>query len=290
MKRLSAGDLFLGLTVAIWGINFPISKALLAEFSPLAFAVCRYLPAGALLLLVLWWRDRSIAIERKDLGRLAAIGFVGITLFQIAWSNGLALTTAAKASILVSTTPAFGALWGLVRGRRQSAPALFGIALSFGGVFLLINNSLDRLTLGGGTLLGDLFMLAAGALWWFYTAWAVPVLERLGPLKVTAWAMSLGALALVPIAAPELAQQNFAAPGPIDWLGLAFTSIVSSAIGFLWWYEGTRRLGAQRAVLYTYLIPIAGVVASAAILGDVMTPVQLLGAGVVIAGVVLARR
>jgi len=284
------GDAYLLMTTAIWGLNFPVAKAVLGVLDPYAFAGMRWIVATVALAVIVLIRTRDLLVPWRDFLVMAALGSLGVAVFQTIWTNGLAHTTAAKGSILVSTTPIFAALGGALIGRAPGLRAWAGAALGFGGVFLLVNNSLSEITVGGGSLKGDLMMLAVAALWAVYSAGAAPVIARHGALKTTFWIIIVGSICLVLIALPEMAATDWGALGFRTWSELLYTAIFSAALGFVWWYEGIRHLGPVRAMLYSYLIPVFGVAASAALLGDVMSGVQLLGAALALAGVALARR
>jgi len=283
------GDAYLLATTAIWGLNFPIAKSVLAVLDPFAFAGMRWIVATVALVVVVLLRTRDLLVPWRDFLIMAALGSFGVAVFQTVWTNGLALTTAAKGSILVSTTPIFAALGGVLIGRAPGLRAWAGAALGFGGVFLLVNNSLSEITVGGGSLKGDLMMLAVAALWAVYSAGAAPLIARHGAIKTTFWIIIVGSLCLALFTAPEMAATDWRAVGFGTWSELLYTAIFSAALGFVWWYEGIRHLGPVRAMLYSYLIPVFGIAASAAMLGDVMSGVQMLGAALALAGVALAR-
>lgn len=287
--RFNAGDFYLLLTTAIWGVNFPIAKSVLAVLDPFAFAGMRWIIAAAVLAVVVLARTRDLAVPWRDFFVMAALGGFGVAVLQTIWTNGLAYTTAAKGSILVSTTPIFAALGGALIGRNPSLRAWCGAALGFGGVFVLVNNSLTAITVGGGSPKGDLMMLAVAAMWAIYSAGAAPMIARHGALKTTFWIMVVGSFCLAVVALPEMTATDWSAVGLRTWSELLYTAIFAAALGFVWWYEGIRYLGPTRAMLYSYLIPVFGVAASALMLGDVMTPVQLLGAALALGGVALAR-
>lgn len=287
--RLRSGDALLLATALIWGLTFPVAKHVLAFLPPLPFAAVRYLLAALLLLGLLRWRQGSVRLVRADILPLCGIGLIGITVFQSLWANGLALTSASKAAILVSTSPIWAAVFTTLRGQRLPAQAWAGVFLSLGGVFLVVNNSVTEIRLGGGTLLGDLMFLAGAALWAVYSALAPPYLARLGPLKVTAWTMLLGALGLAPFGAAGAAAVDWAALPLSTWAAFAFTVVLSAALGFLWWYEGIRQLGVNRAMVYSYLIPVSAVASAVLLLGESFGWAQILGSAVVLAGIRLAR-
>ncbi|MFC3676443.1 DMT family transporter [Ferrovibrio xuzhouensis] len=283
------GDLAMLTSVFIWGNTFPTAKYVLTVLPPPVYAASRYLLAALTLMLVLALRGGLQPPRRQDLPGLAALGFVGITLMQLLWTNALDLTTASKGAILVSVAPIFALLISSFRGQRLSVSAWAGVALSFAGVFLVINNSVSRITLGGGTLTGDLLFLAVAFCWANYSVFATPYLARLGALRTTAWSMLFGALMLSPALGFGIGDIDWGAITPGIIACYLFTAFVAGALGYLFWYAGIARLGIARSVIYSYLIPVFALLSAVTFLGEHVSPVQFAGAAVVITGLVLTR-
>lgn len=287
--KFDRGDAFLLLTVLIWGNTFPAAKFVLEVLPPNVFAASRYLLAAATLMLVLAWREGWRLPRRRDLLVLLGFGLLGITAMQLLWSNALALTAASKGAILVAVSPIWAMLLTSLRGQRPGALAWSGVLLSFGGVFLVINNSLTAITVGGGSLLGDLLFLGVAFCWAVYSVLAPPYLARLGSLYVSAWSMLLGALALAPFMLIGLDTTDWAALSPLHWGAFAYTALLGGAMGYVLWYMGIARIGVARSVIYSYLIPVFALLSAVLLLGEQVSVVQLAGAAVVIAGLALTR-
>ncbi len=290
-RPLSKGDALLLATTLVWGMSFPFGKIVLAVVPPLGYASSRFLLAGFVLFTVLRVRRVPLAIARRDVARLLLTALVGYTAFQGVWSVGLSHTTAAKGAILISTSPIFAALIATALGHRPRALAWLGIALSFAGVFLLMNNSLDRLTLAGGTWIGDAMFLGAAVLWACYTFLAPPLLAEYGALKTTAYAMCIGAGLLFLGGGPALVTDlDWSAVGPSIIGAYAFTALIGGALGFLWWFDGLDRLGVARSIPYMYLVPLFGVIGATLLLGERLSPLQIAAGGIILFGIALTRR
>lgn len=289
MIRPGRGDAYLLATVGVWGLTFPISKAVLGEMPPLAFATLRYLAAGTLLFGLLALREGRVAVPWREVPGLTLIGWMGVTVFQMLWANGLTMTTASKASVLVAASPIFAVLFASFGGQRPGLRAWAGVLIAFAGVAVLVNGSLTEITMGGGALIGDLMFIAAAALWTLYSMVSPPYLTRLGTLRVTAWSMMFGALWLIPVWIVTGERLDLAGLHATTWAGFAYTVVLGGALAFIWWYEGLRALGPARAIVYSYLIPVIGVIASVILLGEPFGLAHAVGAAVALAGVALAR-
>jgi drug/metabolite transporter (DMT)-like permease len=288
-KIVDTGDLFLVASVLAWGINFPIAKYTLAFMDPVVFSATRYFAASLLLFFILLLRKETLRITRSEVGLIIAIGFVGITLFQGGWAYGLNLTSASKASILITTSPIFGALLSAFLGSRPSLVSWCGIFIAFFGVVIIINNSLTEITIGYGSILGDLLIIAASFMWAIYTFLSAPVVSRRGPLLVTAWAMLFGAIILGLAGHQGLMAQQWATIPPLGWLAWAVTAIFGAALAFVWYCAGIARIGITRGMVYSFFIPVVAILTSVLFFGETLTFVQVGGAAVVFLGIVMTR-
>lgn len=284
-----SGDLFMIGAVFAWGVNFPVAKFTLAAMPPLVFSSSRYFAASLILFALLRLQKRSVAISIREAWMLAGIGLLGVTLFQGGWAWGLSLTTASKASVLVSTAPVFGALISGIGGQWPSGKAWGGIFLSLCGSFIVINNSLTMLNIGDGRIEGDLLIIFAAAVWALYTALNRPLLSLKGPVFVTAWSMLFGASFLALIDIPGLFGHGWGEMNYMEWSAWGFTALMGAAVAFVWYCAGITRLGMTRGMVYSFLIPVIAILTAFLFLGETMSPVQILGALIALGGVWLTR-
>ncbi|WP_288903457.1 DMT family transporter [uncultured Sneathiella sp.] len=286
---IKSGDLFLIGAVLAWGINFPIAKYALDFMDPITFSATRYLAASLLLFGILLFKNAAIQISFKEAGMLVIIGLLSVALFQGGWAYGLSLTSASKASVLITTSPIFGALIAATMGNRPSIKAWVGILLSFLGVAVVINNSLTEITFSAGTIVGDMLIVGASMMWALYTYVSGPLVAKRGPLLVTAWATLFGSIILNLIGTPNLIEQNWAGISTLGWLSWASTAIFGAALAFVWYCAGIARLGITKGMVYSFFIPVVAILSSVILLDEVITIIQIFGAAIVLLGVKLTR-
>lgn len=286
---LEAGDIFLIAAVIAWGVNFPIAKFTLSFMEPVVFSATRYLAASVLLFFILLVRKEDVSIEKREIGLLILIGFLGITLFQGGWAYGLSLTSASKASILITTSPIFGALLSAIWGNRPSFLVWCGIIIAFSGVTIVINNSLTEIAIDYGSIMGDLLIIAASLMWAIYTFISAPLVSRRGPLLVTAWAMLFGAVILSLAGYQGLMTQNWIGIPSEGWLAWAVTAVFGAALAFVWYCAGIVRLGITRGMVYSFFIPVVAILTSVLFFGETLSFVQICGSGIIFVGVILTR-
>jgi drug/metabolite transporter (DMT)-like permease len=271
----------------VWGINFSIIKFALAEFSPLAFTVVRFSVAALFLIAVLRGKRELLAVDRQDHFAVVRLGFLGITLYNLLFMYGLRYTTAANSALLISLSPLFGALISAASGKeRLSIRSAAGLLSAFAGVVLIIRSH-GELSFSSSEITGDLLTLFASLTWALYTITAKPLLAKYSALTVTANAVAAGSILLIPFSLSDLVMQRWSATSVASWSAVAFASIVAAGIAYVLWYEGVKRIGVTRTMVYHYLMPFAAVLFAALVLGERITGLQLLGGGSILTGVYL---
>ena len=283
-------DLRLLFVALVWGVNFSIVKFALSDFFPLSFTITRFLLAALFLFCVMLIAREPLGIERKDRMAVFRLGLIGIAFYNIFFMYGLRYTTASHSALFISLSPLFAVLiQAASRRERISARVIGGIAMATAGTALIISSHDGGLQFSSGGVLGDLLTLVGSFLWALYTTASRPLLERYSPVKITAYCMAAGSLALVPIGAFELVRQSWTAITPPSWAALVFSAVVPGGIAFSLWYQGVKRIGVTRTIAYHYLVPFVAVVFAALFLGERITLLQISGGAAVIGGVALVQ-
>jgi drug/metabolite transporter (DMT)-like permease len=279
------------LAVLIWGSLHPVSKLTLAEVAPLQLAASRVSLAALVLIPICMLTGRTsrlIEAARKAPGTIVLLGLLGYP-FSMALSI-LALTSipAALNALFANSSPLFVGLYALtLLKEKPSQRALAGIGLGFAGVILLSVGGAP----GGGALepLAVLLSLTAAASWAAYSAVARRILNDLDPIAVTALGAAAGAIPMLVVAAvwtggladPFLASDQVKLY--VLWVG------VVTGVNFTIWAVALRRLRTVSVSAFQYMIPVVAMVIAAILLGEQPTPLVILGAGLVLAGVAAAQ-
>jgi drug/metabolite transporter (DMT)-like permease len=203
----------------------------------------------------------------------------------------LALTSvpAALNALFANSSPLFVALYALTfLKEKPSRRALAGIALGFGGVALLTLGGAP----GGGALqpLAVALSLTAAATWAAYSAVARRILNELDPIAVTALAAAAGAIPMLVAAliwGGGLADP-FLASGQVK-LYVLWVGLVATGVNFTIWAVALRRLRTVSVSAFQYMIPVVAMVIATILLGEQPTPLVIVGAGLVLAGVAAAQ-
>lgn len=287
---LGRGDALAFFTAIIWGATIPLSKPIVDVVDPLVFATARFTLIAVCLMACAKIGGQSLRLKASDLAPLIGLGFIGFGLAQSINGVALSLTTASKGAVLSATIPAFGALFGWMRGERSTVGLWVGILIASAGIVLVINNSVSHWNFGHGSVSGDLLFLLMSALFALYTAFSRTTLVRLGPVKAGAYLTLFGAITMLPLGFYGASRGAVLPDQTYLWANFAFVVLVSGTIGFMTWYSAVVKLGASRTLVYFYLVPVFALLGSVLFLREPFSVAQIVGSVLVLGGVVVARR
>ena len=276
------------------GTDFVSVKYALEGLPPLVLVPFRYVTAGLLLLVILRFFGKDRAGPR-DLPLLAGLGLVGITLNQVGYTVGLSLTSGSNASLVFATAPIWGLLLGIALGlERGSWTGVLGLGLAVAGVALVVGGGLGSAEASAG---GDLLVCVSAFSWGAYTVLSLPVLRRMDPLVVAGWTMLLGGAAAIPLAFtgfPGLSEPVLAVDwdsvGRASWAAALYSTVLASLFAIAAWQANVSRLGANRVLVYMYLVTLFGLIFSVLLLDEDLGAGKVAGAAAILLGVYLARR
>ncbi len=274
----------------IWGINFPLIKASLAEIPPLAFNALRFPLAALTVFLILRRREGLVWPEPRDWPRLVFLGIVGNVVYQGFFILGIDRTLAGNASLLLATTPVWTILLSTLLGHERPGSLVWaGVLATLSGLILVVLGANASLALRGSTLPGDLMILGGAMAWSIYSVGCRDLIRKYGSVPVTAWTLWVGSLGLVLMGLPSLLRAPLAETSFLAWGGVVYAGVLAIGLAYLLWYRGVQQLGNARTAAYSNLTPILALLVAWAWLGEVPTALQILGAGIVLVGLSLAR-
>lgn len=281
-------------TILLWAGNWIVGRAIRNDVSPalatlgrVAIVIVSVAPFALAGL-----RRRLAALSREEWRVLVLAGLFGGGLHLAMQWLALHYTTATSATLFVSTAPIFILLLAAAfLGERIVPLQWLGVAVSFSGIAIIASagdpGALASLSLNRGDLLavGSMFMFAA------YTVtlkrWNDDALHIVQFLLVIS---CIGALALSPWVAWELAHDARAHLTPAGILAFAYSGFGSFLLSYLGWSYAVRRLGPARAGAWMHLMPAFAVGLAALFLGEYPRWYHLAGIALIIAGVSLATK
>jgi drug/metabolite transporter (DMT)-like permease len=287
MRRPQPADLMLLATVALWALNFTVTKYVISHgFQPVAYGALRFGAAALVFAAFAWWRERSFALRRRDLAVVAGAALVGIFLNQLSFVYAIKLTTATTVALLFGTLPVMTGIFASLLGiERLNSRFWLAAVLAFGGAGLV---ALGSGTGVSGQLWGDLLGFVAAATWAWYTVAVSPLLRRYSTLRLSAVAFTIGSIPLLFVGLPQLARQDYHLPATI-WLLLAFAVAGPLVLANLLWFGGISRVGPSRASVFANAQPFLAAVFSLLILSEPLGRLQVAGGFLIACAILISR-
>ncbi len=275
-----------GTTLA-FGLSFAATKWALRGFEPLLLALLRFVLAGGTLWLI--WRVFGAREQatRAELGRLAVLGFVSLTVYFSFENLGIARTSASEAAILLAAVPVFVVVLNVFTLRERNAARQWaGVALSFIGIVGLMRFGGGD---GGGSTGGNLLVLIASLAAAVYTLMARHMLVKRSALYLTTFQNLFGALFIVPLVLVEALLVGVRRPTPTAFGAMVYLTLFSSVAGYLMLNYALRHVEASKVSVFINLTPVVGVAGAFLLLGERFTPLQAASSAVVVLGVWLTN-
>ncbi|MFI6296185.1 DMT family transporter [Nonomuraea sp. NPDC050790] len=236
----------------------------------------RYLLAAAILLGVTRVLGlRFVRLTLREFCCLAGLAVLGLVVFNVCVIESTRDSGPALVGTVLGTVPL---VLALVSGRP--APRLLA------GAVVVVAGATLATGLGTGSASGLLWALGALVGEVSFSLLAIPLLPRLGAIRVSAYSTALAVPLLAVVGVTVEGTSMFRAPTLPEALGFLYLAVVVTVVAFFLWYSALPRLGAGRAGLFAGMIPVGAIVTG--VLLGVATPsvYDLLGAGLVIAGIV----
>jgi len=270
--------------VVIFSGSLPATRVAVTDFSPLFLTSARAVIAallGAALLLAL----RQEKPSRGDLLSLVIVALGVVVGFPLLTAFALQYVTAAHSIVFIGLLPLATAVFGVLRGGERPKPMFWlfsclgsatvaGFALSAGGEI---------------SVAGDLLMIAAVLACGLGYAEGAKLSRRLGGWQVISWALvlSLPLMAVIALASLPGTWQGIAGSA---WAGLAYVSVFSMLVGFVFWYRGLALGGIAAVGQLQLLQPFFGLLLAAGLLHERVSPLMVATTLAVVACVAGARK
>lgn len=272
-------------TMAFWGGTFVAGRLLAGVVPPFHAAFLRFAIASLLLLGLLYRAEgRLPALDRRQLGSVILLGLTGVLGYNVAFFTGLQTVSAGRAGLIIALNPvAIALLSALFGGEPLRLVRILGVVISVAGALLVISNG-NLALLTGGVGVGELMLLGCVLCWALYSVIGRRAMYGLSPLTAVTYSALAGALLLAPLAMMQGGVSRFFTYGPAAWASLAYLAILGTVVGFLWYYQAIKEIGAVRSGVFINFVPLFAMLFGLLLLGEPLTPTLMHGGALVIAG------
>lgn len=294
-SRITGALLVAGGAIAFSGKAVIIKLAYRYGVDAVTLLALRMALSAPFFALLGWWassRPGVAPVSSVDRRWVAAMGIVGYYLASYFDFLGLQYVTAALERLLLFVHPTFVVIFSaMLFGRRITGRDVFAIGISYAGIVFVFYN--DLATQSGNVMLGSFWVLLSALFYAAYLIGSGRLVGRVGSLRFASYA---GLVSSVAVVAHFLVTRDvrLIASQPVPVYGLSLLmAVVSTVLPIVMTSEGIRRMGASHASIIGSVGPLATIFLGAIFLGEPVTGVQLAGATLVLAGVLvisLARK
>ncbi len=272
------------LGVIIFSGSLPATRVAIGGFTPLFLTSARAVIAailGAALLLAL----RQKRPARGDILPLCVVSAGVVIGFPLLTALALQHITSSHSIVFIGLLPLATALFGVLRGGERPKPAFWFFSVA--GSVLVAGFTMSRS--GRASLEGDLLMVAAVLLCGLGYAEGGALSRQLGGWQVISWALVLSLPVMAGVAFATLPATWSAISLPA-WVGLAYVSVFSMLVGFVFWYRGLALGGIAGVGQLQLLQPFFGLTLAALLLHEAVAWSMVAVTALVVLCVAGARR
>lgn len=280
--------MFLAITSVGWGFNWPVTKFLLGELPPLTLRGVTGVIGALLLAALALLRGQTLRVDRALWPRLMLAALLNVTGWMVLMGLALLWLPASETALIAYTMPVWASLlaWPVL-GERPTLLRTVSLVMAFAGLAAIMGG--NGVTASAAKLPGIVMALAGSMGFALGTVLAKKLPLDMPPIPAAAWQIGLGCF---PVAIVGLAIEttDLGKVSQIGWWLLIYSTVIQFCIAYVSWFAALSRLPASVAAIGTMAVPVIGVVASAAALGEPLGPVQIVALLFTLAGVVLATR
>lgn len=283
------------LVALFWGGTFVAGRAIEQTTPGILAATIRFAIAVPLLLLVAWTFEGGLPrLSLRQLLLTFGLGFTGVFLYNFCFFAALKEMPAGRTALFVAFNPVVTALALVIVLRERLAPVKwFGIGTALVGAAIIVTRGdLVQAFHGSGNWfgVGEGLMLIAVTSWAAYTLIGRAAMASISPVAATTYASLWGLALLAGASWVQTDAADWAAVTLSDLALLAYLGIFGTVIGFVWYYQGVKQLGAAQTAVFNNLVPVFGIGLGAVTLSEPVLASMVLGGVLVIIGVGLTNR
>ncbi|MGV3465180.1 MAG: DMT family transporter [Heyndrickxia sp.] len=285
MKHLYIYLMLLGFSI-FTGATFNLAKYTVVYFSPSSAAAWRFGLAAAVMLIILIFTEgiKKSQIQKNAVSYIV-LGLIGIFGFNALFFVGLKYTSPVNGALIMGLNPLLTTIFArIILKDHITKKQVLGICFAFIGVLLVITQgSIETITTLSISI-GDVIIFAGNVCWALYGVLGRRFVRNGTPLSTTTYTMVIGAVSLIVV--------SFFTSNPVSianipiraWGAIAFMALFTSVLGYLWWNQGMKEIGASKTSLFFNLVPVVTMIISF-VIGTPIKVFQILGALLVILGV-----
>lgn len=272
----------------LFGVNYWIAKGLMPNhLLPMQIIFLRVLGTFVIALTIQMSIKelRMLKIDRADYPRLILSSLAGVSINQMMFFTGLNLTTPVDAAIINSANPILVLVFAAwILKERIGISQLGGIILGATGALMLILLG-NPLSLKGGNLTGDLFIMVNIAVWSLYLVISKPLMMKYNPILMMRWMFMIGLIAVFPFSVRQALEINFSSFDSYTWFSILYIIVGTTFLAYFFITYSLKRLSSSVVAYYTYIQPILVALIGIVVFAERISWVKIVSGLLVFAGI-----
>lgn len=287
MKSLKGYIFILGGTI-FWGVSATFAKFLFAQqLEPLILVQTR-ITFSAILMLVyfLFFKPKFLKIKKSDFYMFALVGIVGIAMSNFTYYFTIQEISVSTAILIQYMAPLLVIIYAAVTKEESLGwVKITAAAISIGGIYLTVSGK--DFSFANISRVGLMTGAASAFCWAFTNVYLRHVLKHYSVWTILVYSFIAGSVFWLFINPPwVLYSANYSGETWITFIGFA---IISVLIPHTLYFNGLRYITASRAIITGTFEPIVAITTSFILLDAFLTPIQILGAVLVITAIVILQ-
>jgi len=240
----------------MFGLNAPIGKAVLNQFSALSVTTFRMVGAAAAFWLFSIFMPKE-HIDHKDMLRLFFAALFGVVFNQGMFVFGLSLTSPIDASIITTTSPIITMIIAAIYLKEPvTNKKVIGIFIGAMGALMLILSNPGSAGGGSNPILGDLLCLVAQFSFSIYLTVFKDLIGKYSPVTISKWLFVYASLCYIPFSYRDVAAIDYTAI-PTDMLiQIGYVVLIATFLAYICMMTGQKLLRPTIVSMYNYVQPI----------------------------------
>ncbi|MDK2793100.1 MAG: hypothetical protein PWQ25_1963 [Deferribacteres bacterium] len=276
------------MAALFWGSSFTAGKVAVFYIPVYTVAFYRFFISAILLIII--FKYYRYQFKFSNFAVCIFGGLTGIFAYNYFFLKGLSSTMASKASIIVAINPVLSVIGAtFLFKERINVKQVIGIIMAFAGIVILITKGKVSNIFTGGLNTGDIFIIFAAVSWSCYTLFGKKILSNISAIESTTYSVIWGTIILFPL----FLKDNLGGFYQINLqsaLSIFVLSVFATVIGFIWFYDGIKNLGASKTVVFIYLVPVFGVLVGFLLLNEKLSMAAFMGGIITILGVFMVNK
>ncbi|MDO9256255.1 MAG: DMT family transporter [Bacteroidales bacterium] len=277
----------------LFGVNYWIAKGLMPNhLLPMQIIFLRVLGT----LIIAWIIQisvkelRVLKIDRADYPRLILSSLLGVAINQMMFFTGLNHTTPVDAAIINSVSPILVLVFAAwILKEHIGISRLAGILLGATGALMLILLG-NQLSLKGGSLTGDMFIVANTAAWSLYLVISKPLMVKYNPFLMMRWMFLIGFIGVFPFTIRQALEINFSSFDSYTWFSIFYIIIGTTFMAYFFITYSLKRLSSSVVAYYTYIQPVIVAIIGILVFAERISWVKIVSGLLVFAGIYFVTR